>query len=241
MTTTAVGIDIVRVGDLGAAIERFGERFLRRLFTERERADCAGPVGGGHERLAGRFAAKEAAIKALTLAPTLAAWREIEVDRSSREPRLVLHGAVAERARLRALTSLSVSLSHEREYAVAAVMASFGAAAATRAARVEDADATSAGDPGATSALTSRLERTTRAGLAAHAGLVAALDDLAADVDLWTAGMTSLASVNVMLALEDAFAIEFPERMLVRATFTTIDSIVRAVAELAAADGAVAP
>ncbi len=68
--------------------------------------------------------------------------------------------------------------------------------------------------------------------VAAHAGLAggAVLDD---DADLYRAGMKSFASVQLMLALEETFEIEFPEEMLNRATFRTIGSIRRAVASLA--------
>ncbi len=55
------------------------------------------------------------------------------------------------------------------------------------------------------------------------------------DTDLYGAGMTSHASVNVMLAIEGAFDLEFPDRMLTRAVFTSIDTIAEAVAELAGA------
>lgn len=65
-----------------------------------------------------------------------------------------------------------------------------------------------------------------------HARLNTDADALAADADLYEAGMNSHASVNVMLALEDAFDIEFPDRMLKRGVFASIVSIEAAVAEL---------
>ena len=67
----------------------------------------------------------------------------------------------------------------------------------------------------------------------AHAGLAGDGSDLAEDTDIYRAGMKSFASVQLMLALEEAFEIEFPEEMLNRATFRTIGSIERAVAALA--------
>ena len=66
----------------------------------------------------------------------------------------------------------------------------------------------------------------------AHAGLPAGGEDLADDTDLYRVGMKSFASVQLMLALEETFEIEFPEEMLNRATFRTIGSIARAVATL---------
>lgn len=66
----------------------------------------------------------------------------------------------------------------------------------------------------------------------AHAGLPGGCEDLAEDTDLYRVGMKSFASVQLMLALEETFEIEFPEEMLNRATFRTIGSIARAVTTL---------
>lgn len=66
----------------------------------------------------------------------------------------------------------------------------------------------------------------------AHAGLPGDGAELEADTDLYRAGMKSFASVQLMLALEETFEIEFPEEMLNRATFRSIGSIERAVASL---------
>lgn len=70
--------------------------------------------------------------------------------------------------------------------------------------------------------------------VAAHARISADLASIADDDDLYAAGMTSQASVNVMLALEDAFDIEFPDRMLTRSVFQSINSIRTALLELEA-------
>jgi acyl carrier protein len=67
----------------------------------------------------------------------------------------------------------------------------------------------------------------------AHAGLAGDGSDLAEDTDLYRAGMKSFASVQLMLALEEAFEIEFPEEMLNRATFRSIGAIEQAIASLA--------
>jgi acyl carrier protein len=66
-----------------------------------------------------------------------------------------------------------------------------------------------------------------------HARLSRDVDQLGADSDLYQSGMTSHASVNVMLALESAFDIEFPDAMLKRSVFSSISSIRQALAELA--------
>ncbi len=67
-----------------------------------------------------------------------------------------------------------------------------------------------------------------------HARMPIDAESLADDADLYEAGMTSHASVNVMLALEDAFDVEFPDHMLKRSVFETIASIAEALSELGA-------
>lgn len=78
------------------------------------------------------------------------------------------------------------------------------------------------------------LERQIRDVLKAHARLNSDVEGLAATADLYQSGMTSHASVNVMLALEGAFDVEFPDHMLKRNVFNSIQSIRQAVAELTA-------
>ena len=70
--------------------------------------------------------------------------------------------------------------------------------------------------------------------LADHGRLSVDVNGLATDADLYAAGMTSHASVNVMLALEDTFDVEFPDSMLKRSVFESIDAIASAVSELQA-------
>ena len=65
-----------------------------------------------------------------------------------------------------------------------------------------------------------------------HARLPVKAATLASDQDLYAAGLTSFAAVQLMLALEEAFDIEFPERMLNRRSFATMDSIAACIAEL---------
>ena len=71
-----------------------------------------------------------------------------------------------------------------------------------------------------------------RAIVGEHGRLSIAMDQLNDDASLYQAGLTSHASVNLMLAIEESFGIEFPERMLRRRTFESISSIVAAVREL---------
>jgi acyl carrier protein len=73
--------------------------------------------------------------------------------------------------------------------------------------------------------------------LTQHARLPVDVDTIADDADLFAAGMTSHASVNLMLALEDAFDLEFPDRMLTRSVFESIAAIDAAIEELAGGEG----
>ena len=77
------------------------------------------------------------------------------------------------------------------------------------------------------------VEETIRVVLTDHGRLAVPVESLSDDADLFGAGMTSHASVNVMLALEDAFDFEFPEKMLKKSTFESIDAIRSAVVEMA--------
>jgi acyl carrier protein len=72
----------------------------------------------------------------------------------------------------------------------------------------------------------------------AHGRLPVDASDIAEDADLFQTGMTSHASVNVMLALEDAFDLEFPDHMLKRSVFESIASIRQALTELRAGEAA---
>jgi len=120
-----VGIDLVQVSRIAESLEQFGERFMARLFTPGEIAYANREPTLAAERFAARFAAKEAAIKALRLSDVDEAidWRHIEVLRTtSGACDLVLHPQVARRA---GRCSLSVSLSHEGDFATAVVVAQF--------------------------------------------------------------------------------------------------------------------
>jgi holo-[acyl-carrier protein] synthase len=114
----STGVDIVEIDRVADLLARHGERFRRRVYTDREWDDCGGRV----ESLAARFAAKEALIKALGSRELPLA--EIEVVRPARtQPSLRLSGRAAEIARALRVTELSVSLTHGRGHAVAMVVA----------------------------------------------------------------------------------------------------------------------
>ena len=115
-----VGIDAVSVRDIEDSMASFGDRFLRRLFTEHEIAMANGPA----QRPAARSAAKEAAIKAFDLPEVGVAWRDIEVrsDESGR-PCLKMSGRALAATDGMAPADISVSLTHEGGIALAVVVA----------------------------------------------------------------------------------------------------------------------
>ena len=114
------GVDLVETSRVADAIERHGERFLNRVFTELEQKDCGGRVPS----LAVRFAAKEAAAKALGCGIGDVGWLEIEVRSDERKaPYLVLHGEGERLAKQLGLTTWAVSLSHTESQALAFVVA----------------------------------------------------------------------------------------------------------------------
>ncbi|GAB4483571.1 MAG: holo-ACP synthase [Anaerolineales bacterium] len=114
------GSDLVELARLEQALARHGDRFLQRVFTPAEIELCAGRV----ESLAARYAAKEAAAKALGTGIRGFGFLEIEILRGELgQPLLNLHGAAAERARADGWFSQTVSLSHTARYALAVVMA----------------------------------------------------------------------------------------------------------------------
>jgi holo-[acyl-carrier protein] synthase len=120
-----VGVDVVSVAEVAASLGRFGKRYVRRVFTAHEAAYClaaADRVASG--RLAARFAAKEAAVKALQPDHPWADWRAIEVRRSaSGRCGLVLHREAASLAARRGIRHLALSMSHDGNRAAAVVIA----------------------------------------------------------------------------------------------------------------------
>lgn len=118
-----VGSDLTEIDRIEASIARFGERFLRRIFTREEIAYCVRKKRPG-ESFAARFAAKEAGAKALgTGISHGVSWREIEVQRErSGRPRLVFFGRAAQIASSQGVTAVALSLTHTRNVALAFVV-----------------------------------------------------------------------------------------------------------------------
>ena len=118
MLTT--GVDIIEIPRIKQTLDRYGQRFLNRIFTPDEIAYCHGRA----PNLAGRFAAKEATMKALGTGVRGVSWKDIEVVRAdSGAPRVKLHGRAEKRAERLQVSEISLSISHSREYAVAFVVA----------------------------------------------------------------------------------------------------------------------
>jgi holo-[acyl-carrier protein] synthase len=114
-----VGIDLLSVDEVRAAIASHDRRYLDRIYTSAELDDC----GSDPQRLAARFAAKEATIKALRPGAEAVPWRDIEVRRHPHGwTDLELHGAAAELARRQGVTDTAVSLTHDGDRASAVVV-----------------------------------------------------------------------------------------------------------------------
>jgi holo-[acyl-carrier protein] synthase len=118
MLTT--GVDIIEIPRIKQTFDRYGERFLKRVFTPDEITYCRGRA----PNLAGRFAAKEATMKALGTGVRGVSWKDIEVIRAeSGAPSVKLHGRAKARAERLQVVEISLSISHSREFAVAFVVA----------------------------------------------------------------------------------------------------------------------
>jgi holo-[acyl-carrier protein] synthase len=122
MDIVGIGIDATEIRRIAASIERWGDRFITRVFTETEIAYCRRKRDAAPS-FAARFAAKEAAMKALGTGVAMGiVWTAIEVVRGDGPPQLNFHGAAATRlAHLGATRSL-LTLTHSEELAIAHVL-----------------------------------------------------------------------------------------------------------------------
>jgi holo-[acyl-carrier protein] synthase len=119
-----IGTDICSVDRISTAYKRFGQRFLRRILLQSEIDYIMRDTPHVVARLAGRFAAKEAAVKALGTGWHGVDWKEVEiVHHPSGEPGIKLHGRAAKVAIQKGLQCWEVSVSHERAFATASVLA----------------------------------------------------------------------------------------------------------------------
>ena len=114
-----VGVDIIEIDRINRIVKRWGDRFLQRIYSEHELRICR------HKpwRLAGRFAGKEAVMKALGTGIRGISWREIEIlAEPSGKPLVNLYGKAQTKAEDLGLRQLAISLSDTREHAIAFVV-----------------------------------------------------------------------------------------------------------------------
>jgi holo-[acyl-carrier protein] synthase len=120
MSRHEIGVDLVDIERIVGVLDRFPERFVRRVLTDAEAAYCRGRI----ERIAGRWAAKEAISKVLGLGVRGVGWREIEIlPNRAGAPQVHLHARARARAEWMGLEEVSVSITHERKQAVAVAIA----------------------------------------------------------------------------------------------------------------------
>ena len=113
------GIDIIEIARIKNVLTKHPKRFLEKIFTEYERNYCR----GRSTQLAARFAAKEAAMKALGTGVRGVGWKEIEVQRlPSGKPYIKLYGRANERAKFIGVEKIELSISHSKELATAMVI-----------------------------------------------------------------------------------------------------------------------
>lgn len=117
------GTDITEVPRIAASIERFGQRFLQRVYTANEIAYCQSKRNSA-ERFAARFAAKEAAMKAIGTGLRMGVtWHDVEVGREpGGRPTIIFSGKAAQFAARLGGKRVSLSLSHTQELAIAQVI-----------------------------------------------------------------------------------------------------------------------
>lgn len=115
-----IGVDIIEIGRIKEAVESWGERFLRRVYTESELAAYRNKPSS----LAARFVCKEAVMKLLGTGRIGVGWREVEtLSHPGGKPRVNLYGRAQSKADEMGIKEIAVSLSHSKEYAIAYVSA----------------------------------------------------------------------------------------------------------------------
>ncbi|MBI4476989.1 MAG: holo-ACP synthase [Acidobacteria bacterium] len=122
MKIIGTGLDATEIARVEQTIERFGDRFLQRVFTDREIAYCQHRRRPG-PHFAARFAAKEAGMKALGTGHSRGVqWRDLEVVRRGGPPQLEFHGGAARRLHEMGATSAFLTLTHSQDLALAHVL-----------------------------------------------------------------------------------------------------------------------
>jgi holo-[acyl-carrier protein] synthase len=119
MKQSFIGIDIIEIDRMRRSILHWGDRFLKRIYTDAE----INRYGNNLDSLTVRFAGKEAAFKALGGAGFGFSWREIEIlSGEGGKPEVLLYGRAREKAHDLGLAGLEISLSHSKEYGIALVI-----------------------------------------------------------------------------------------------------------------------
>ena len=118
------GVDLCEIARIAQSIDRYGDQFLHRIYTDAEIRYSQRKIRTAAESYAARFAAKEAGAKALgTGIAKGVGWREIEVTHlPGGRPTLIFHGRAAERAAAMGVKAAHLSLSHSRDLAIATVV-----------------------------------------------------------------------------------------------------------------------
>jgi len=123
MTIVGIGLDLVRIARIRELTDRWKDRFLERLYTDEERRYCLAR-GTPYASLAGRFAAKEAILKAIGTGWSRGVrWRDIQIlNDQAGKPVATVQGRVAALFREAGITGVHVSLTHDGDYAIAEVV-----------------------------------------------------------------------------------------------------------------------
>jgi holo-[acyl-carrier protein] synthase len=122
MDIIGTGVDATEISRIAASIERYGDRFINRIYTEGEIAYCRRKRDFASS-FAARFAAKEAAMKALGTGHSRGVfWRGIEVVRRGGPPQIRFHGGAAARAEYLGATGSFLTISHSKDLAIAQVI-----------------------------------------------------------------------------------------------------------------------
>lgn len=122
--TLLVGVDIQEINEVRESMATFGDRYVRRIYTDYEIDDCCQNEKSAASAFASRFAAKEAVLKILDDGDVVATWQEIEVRRlESGQPELALRGGAATLAARQGIATIALSLSQSGKTAAAVVVA----------------------------------------------------------------------------------------------------------------------
>ena len=117
------GIDLVKIERIEKIIKRWGDNFIFRIFTSLEREYCEKKKGNKYQSYAGKFAAKEALLKALGLGLREANWKEIEIKNDELgQPIIDTSGKLKNIASTKGVSKYFISISHTKEYAIAQVI-----------------------------------------------------------------------------------------------------------------------